>query len=163
MRHQGTLSSKLTLNQNDSSQRNAILSAQTTDSIVINNETYSLYSTPLILWHGFEKFSDALPCGHSGNKRGYTADWTISNKKLYMIGIDTFHPESEKPTVYDLFGESPAFAVWFSGELSILIEGIDEYCWTGDDSTQKWLIIDVRSGRVSSQNEKQINLKNKYK
>lgn len=94
------------------------MTAQVSDSIIIEGKEHRLYCEPLeSFWNDFNPKPDFAP-PHTGCWRGYVASWKMEESKLYLTGIDT---ENENLKLEHLFPgrEAPIFADWVTGELRL--------------------------------------------
>ncbi len=121
-----------------------------TDTIIINEELYSLYCYPLKQY--WEKYDNkpSLCSLTSGNVRGYSAQWSIEDKRLYLIDfsgvLEIIYIPRKEYNMHDIFpNQKKVFAEWFTGELSV---GVGEYI--PQYPIEKYeMLIRVESGHVT--------------
>ena len=97
------------------------MTAQRTDTIIINNNEHKLYSLPLNQY--WDKFGQTLSLlgGSTGLWRGYYATWLIENNQLLLTEFwgENFLMQKEY-CLADIFpDQEKVFANWFTGELTI--------------------------------------------
>lgn len=72
--------------------------------------------------------------------RNYMGSWKIEEGRFYLVGIIG---------IYELVGDEPLFAEWFSGTLRVPIGNMTEYVHMGYASKyERELFIDVKNGLV---------------
>jgi hypothetical protein len=98
--------------------------AQAPDIIIINNDTFDLYSNPLnkLLKTKSRKQFLGFDCKNRMCTRGYVATWRIRNDSLFLVKInncrftcDTF----QNVDLQKVFKTTEPFAKWVSGQLRI--------------------------------------------
>lgn len=97
------------------------MTAQRTDTIIINANEHKLYSLPLNQY--WDKFGHTVSLlgGSTGLWRGYYATWLLENNKLYLTDFwgENFLMQKEY-CLADIFPyQEKVFASWFTGDLSI--------------------------------------------
>ena len=94
------------------------MTAQVSDSIIINGQENRLYCEPLeSFWNEYHPKPDFAP-PHTACWRGYVASWKIEDSKLYLTGIETKNESLKMEHVFP-DKEAPIFADWVTGELRI--------------------------------------------
>ncbi len=97
------------------------MTAQRTDTIIINNNEHKLYTLPLNQY--WENFGQTLPLLGSCTSlsRGYYATWLLEDNKLYLIDFwGEFFFIQKEYSLADIFpNQEKVFASWFTGDLLI--------------------------------------------
>jgi hypothetical protein len=87
---------------------------QESESIVINDKSYSLETFPLSQY--FEKYGEIILEPFSSQlTRGYKGEWEIKNDKLYLNKIKT----ANTAPLGIFKSDQPIFADWYSGQIKI--------------------------------------------
>lgn len=148
------------------------MTAQIPDRILIDDVEHNLHTLPLRPILDARNPRPAFRAPHSGNWRGYTADWTIVDNQLFLTGIAgticTRAAERGVPAsswcrtghigqcslqpigVGDLFpGEERVHAIWYSGDLVMPAGEMTRYVHAGFASSYaRYRIITVNAGQV---------------
>lgn len=100
------------------------MSAQRTDTIVINNKEYIMYDLPLEQYWQQNNNKPSLFSLNSWLNRSYYAKWLIDENKLFIInfyGECIAPPPRKEYSLFDLFPSSleQIFAEWFTGDIKI--------------------------------------------
>jgi len=100
------------------------MTAQGTDTIIINDVEHIMYGLPLEQYWQENDNRPLLFSLTSSLGRGYIAKWLIEKKGLYLIdfyGESIFPPPPKEYSLIDLFplAEKKIFAEWFSGDITI--------------------------------------------
>lgn len=92
------------------------MTEQVKDSVKINNIEYETYSYPLESWSGVIPRDRAVQ--YTSCYRGYRANWEIKDNSLILL---------KNPIQgFNHFSQSPVVATWFSGEIIIPGDIINE-------------------------------------
>lgn len=100
------------------------MTAQRTDTIVINEDEHIIYDLPLQQYWEKNNNRPSLFSLNTSLNRSYYAKWLIENNKLYLInfyGECVLPPPRKEYSLVDLFptaGEK-IFAEWFTGDIII--------------------------------------------
>ncbi|TRX66318.1 hypothetical protein [Carboxylicivirga sp. M1479] len=96
---------------------------QIPDYLVIETDTFELFSNPLTAYFNFKnekKINEHhIKSLHSACWRGYIATWQLENDSLFLIKIEGKNANNEAIS-YDLkkeFGNTKVYAEWFTGTL----------------------------------------------
>lgn len=105
---------------------------QAGDILIFENKKYELLDTPLESYPQIDSIRDNLFGGKDGGLstacwRGYIAEWTIENEKIFLTNIYSYNyfsdGDSLKSNLKDLFGEkcigNKVKADWISKELLV--------------------------------------------
>ncbi|MCU4154495.1 hypothetical protein J1N10_00790 [Carboxylicivirga sp. A043] len=102
---------------------NAFGTHQIPDYLVIESDTFELYTNPLTAYLNFKNEKaishNELKSLHTACWRGYVATWKLENDSLFLTKIEGKNNNDELIS-YDLieeFGTSKVFAEWFTGTL----------------------------------------------
>ncbi len=99
------------------------MTAQRTDTIIINGDEHVMYSLPLELYWEKNNNRPSLISFNTGLNRGYYAKWLIEKNKLYLIDFygENGFPLIKEYSLPDLFplAKDKIFADWFSGDIRI--------------------------------------------
>ena len=99
------------------------MTAQRTDTIIIDSIEHKLYSLPLNQY--WDKFGHTVSLlgGSTGLWRGYYATWLLEDNKLFLTDFwgENFLMQKEY-CLADIFPhQAKVFANWFTGDLNIPI------------------------------------------
>ena len=96
------------------------MTAQTTDTIIINDDEYKMYDLPLEQYWEQNNNKPSLCSLTTSLNRGYYAKWLIEGNKLFLVD---FYGENflQEYSILDLFPSTPdkIFAEWFTGNITI--------------------------------------------
>jgi len=100
------------------------MTAQLTDTIIINEVEHIMYGLPLEQYWEKNNNRPSLISLNTGLNRGYYARWLIEKNKLYLIdfyGECVLPPPRKEYSLIDLFpsAEEKVFAEWFTGDITI--------------------------------------------
>lgn len=137
------------------------MTAQIPDRIVIDGVESVLLATPL---DGLlRRLGDRVPtfvAPHTGNWRGYTAGWRVTDGRLFLDSVDATirNPDSTFVTVgaaVALDGaQLPMFAEWVSGQLRVGSGRVVRYVHA--DFGSRWereVLLEVDAGRVIARHD----------
>lgn len=148
------------------------MTAQLADRIMMDGNSYPLYSSPLEGWLKALPERPAFLAQSSANWRGYQAEWQVLDDELYLtdvVGqICTRTPDDGAPprsgcriahhgaccprriSLVDLFPDgAPVPADWVNDELLMPAGPMIQYVHHGHASTHaRYLLISVKGGRV---------------
>ena len=98
------------------------MTAQRTDTIIINEDEHIMYGLPLEQYWEQNENKPSLISFTTSLNRGYYAKWLIESNKLFLVDFygESFFPRKEY-FLLDLFPSIPEkiFARWFTGEITI--------------------------------------------
>lgn len=100
------------------------MTAQRTDTIIINEDEHIMYGLPLQQYWEKNNNRPSLFSFNTSLNRGYYAKWLIETNKLYLIdfyGECILPPPRKEYSLVDLFpsAEDKVFAEWFTGDIEI--------------------------------------------
>lgn len=137
--------------------------AQQPDVLVVDGKLYPLYANPLEEFFKTEKsrprFQIAPNTMSSGNWRGYVATWTIEDKTLFLIKIDSWicsggdKASCRKVNLKNLFGKQliggRVKATWVSGDLKVPDGELLQYVHMGYGSVyERELFFRINAGKL---------------
>jgi hypothetical protein len=114
------------------------MTAQITDTIMINDDQHAMYGLPLEDY--WKKYGNKPPLfgGDTASKRGYQARWMIENSRLYLYEFygTTMNPETIWPLIElsleDIFADTDkVFASWYTGHITIPMGAQVDYIHAG--------------------------------
>ncbi|HRG42425.1 MAG TPA: hypothetical protein PLC27_13535 [Saprospiraceae bacterium] len=98
------------------------MTLQVQDIFTYKNETYSVYGEPLECYLKTITLPHPLVAPSSACWRGYTAQWAIDNKKLFLIKWEGYILDYLEVDIKYLFpNQEIVFANWFSGSIHIAL------------------------------------------
>ncbi|HQW97257.1 MAG TPA: hypothetical protein PLU58_15725 [Saprospiraceae bacterium] len=100
------------------------MTAQRTDTIIINKDEHKMYGLPLEQYWMQNDNKPPLFSMTTSLNRGYYAKWLIENNKLFLIdfyGECLLPPPIKEYSLIDLFpsAKGKVFAEWFTGDIII--------------------------------------------
>lgn len=131
-----------------------IMTAQRTDTIIINEDEHVMYGLPLEQYWKQNDNKPSLFSMTTSLNRGYYAKWLIENNKLFLIyfyGECLLPPPMKEYSLIDLFpsAEDKVFAEWFTGDITIPMGKQVDYFHGGWGTTYEYnTTIKVCNGLV---------------
>jgi hypothetical protein len=141
--------------------------AQDPDVLILNRKAYDLYSNPLEPYYSKDnrpRFWVEPNTVSSGNWRGYTATWEITDGKLYLTKIDSWfcsrliktRSGCRRVTLRDLFGKKAVagkvLASWVTDKLRVPDGKQLKYVHSGYASIyERNIIFDINDGKIVNQ------------
>lgn len=127
------------------------MTLQVQDIFTYKNETHPLYGEPLERYLKTIRLPHPLVAPSSACWRGYTAQWAIDNKKLFLIKWEGYILDCLEVDIKYLFPEQEiVFADWFSGAIHVALGDVACMLHNGH--------VPVFEGRMILQFEKGILL-----
>jgi len=134
------------------------MTAQITDSIMINDDVHMMYGWPLEQY--WDRHNNKPPLYGSNTamyRRGYYAKWSIEDARLYLIdfygstmNMETIYPLVEL-SLHDLFpGAGKVFAEWYTGDIQIPMGNQIDYVHYGYGRSYIRVLHDCTRGEWSS-------------
>jgi hypothetical protein len=126
------------------------MTAQSSETIIIEGLEYSLFAEPLESYWNDLKPKPKFFARYTSCWRGYVATWEIIAGKLYLIDINT---QNDTLRISSIFPQTagPVIANWYSGKLRIPSGELLEYVHAGYESKyERDIFITVKKGEIIS-------------
>lgn len=127
------------------------MTLQAADILTYKNENHFVYGEPLEGYLKTVRLPHPLVAPSSACWRGYTAQWAIDNKKLFLIKWEGYILDCQEVDIKYLFPEQEVvLADWFSGAIHVALGDVACMVHNGH--------VPVFEGRMILQFEKGILL-----
>lgn len=130
------------------------MTAQRTDTIIIDNNEHKMYALPLEQYWELNNNKPGFMCWNTALQRGYYAKWLIKKQCLYLVdfyGEYDFFKTYKEYSLQDLFPSSEkVFADWFTGDIIIPMGKEVDYFHGGWGATYEYsTTIKILNGIVT--------------
>lgn len=129
------------------------MTAQSSEKLLYNGETYWMSSEPLQPYIANLSIEPILNAPSTALWRGYIGTWEINENKLYLIDLICYGENYEEKSMDYLFSSNgKQFAEWFSGNLFIPDGEMLKYVHAAYASIyERTIILEIKSGVLISQ------------